>query len=350
MSYEETTSALRVPTLCFATCALLFSSSASAAQTPAKATVRVGCTVPGPPDSLQAAEVSPTVYLPKSNGNFIIEFEDLPATGGWVSETALPPFTGDSYFRWDGPDLWNTPGVGVLEYDLQFEEALTYEIRLRVRHDHPQSDQENDCWMRIDDGPWEKIFSNFGGLEIGVWNYHVKLESTNQEPKHFFSEGLHTIAFSGRSHNFKIDRLSVYPVGNFGQNDATPPTPKLTSLPIINTDFIIAMDDPTNAASMNPSTTSALVVLAPKAAPGWPCGQVLPGIGELLINLDDSVSTGFKSWAGPGQPTLTTVPVPNLPVLVGQKVFAQGIFVDVDSASPSLELTDSLFLTVGDTD
>ena len=347
MSYEET--AHRVPTLFLAVSALLFSSSASVAQTPAKANVRVGCTVPGPPDSLLPGEASPTVYLAKSNGNFIIEFEDLPPTGGWVAETALPPFTGDSYFRWDGPNLFNTPGVGVLEYDLQFDEALTYEIRLRVRHDHPQSDQENDCWMRIDNGPWEKIFSNFGGLEIGVWNYHVKLESTNQEPTHFFSEGLHTIAFSGRSHNFKIDRLSVYPVGNFGQNDATPPTPKLTSLPIINTNFTIAMDDPTNAAGMNPSTTSALVVLSPNAAPGWPCGQVLPGIGELLISLSESVSTSFQPWSGPGQPTLTTIPVPSLAILVGQKVFAQGVFVDVDPASPALVLTDGLNLTVGDT-
>lgn len=323
---------------------------AVSAQTPAKANVRVGCTVPGPPDSLIPAPVNPTIYIADQNDNFIIEIEDHPPVGDWVSETILTPFTGESYFRWNGPDLFNTPGFGVLNYPLQIDLAGDYNIRLRVRHDDPLPDMENDCWLRIDNGPWEKLFSNQGGAEIGIWTYNVKLENTGQPPVHFFTEGLHTISLSGRSNNFKIDRLSVYPVGNFGQNDANPPSPLKASLPIVGTNFLIEMDDPTNAAGMAPGNTQGLVVLSPNAASGWPCGQVLPTVGELLIDLNESLTTPWQTWAGPGQPMTTTIPVPNQAVLVGQKTFAQGVFVDLTIGGAGLVLTDGLNLVVGDTE
>lgn len=329
--------------LASALCAL---GSLVSAQTLGTHEVRPGCTIPSPPDSLVPALANPTVYGADANGNIIIEIEDLAPTGSWVAETDLAPFTGSSYFRWNGPDLFGTPGVGQLVYTIQIDTPGNYKLRLRCRHDNPDSSLENDCWLKVDDEPWEKLFNNDGPASVGVWTYQVKLESTALKPLYFFEEGLHTIILSGRSFGFKMDRLVVYPQSGFGEGDFFAPSPLALDAPTIGEPIDIELDDPTDSEGITPGSSSILF-LSPQPAPGFPCGFVLPGTGEMMVNFN-FVQVGSQPWAGPGNPVTYTLNIPNDNNLVGATAYTQGLWIDPQGGNFPFTLTDGLDLHIGD--
>ena len=246
--------------------------SKAVAQTPGSHDVRTACTIPAPVDSLLPAEASPVVYTADDNGNIIIEIEDQAPISSWAEESSLPVFTGSSYFRWDGPDLFGTPGVGVLEYTIQIDTPGNYKLRLRCRHDHPDSSLENDCWIQVDNTPWDKLFNNEGPASVGIWTYEVKLDSTALKPIYNFTAGTHTIRLSGRSANFKMDRLVIYPQGGFGEGDFFPPSPYALEKPTIGQTLHLELDDPTDSHGISPGAQS-LLFLSGTPAPGFPCGS-----------------------------------------------------------------------------
>ena len=92
------------------------------------------------------------VYL-ESGGIVVVEIESAPPTPSWALSTQTPAHTGDGYFRWDGPNLFQSPGAGGLfVFDFEITTPGTYSFNLRNRHEHPNPTEENDVW---DPPPWE---------------------------------------------------------------------------------------------------------------------------------------------------------------------------------------------------
>ena len=96
-----------------------------------------------------------------------------------------------------------------------------------------------------------------------------------------------------------------------------------------------------------------MVAFAAQPIAGWPpCGLVLPGVGELVIDVTPglplfTVSGLFPSWLGFALPVV--VPIPDQLSLLGQTVYAQGLFVDTSGVAPAepLRLTNGVELRIG---
>ncbi|MEZ6015707.1 MAG: hypothetical protein R3F49_11370 [Planctomycetota bacterium] len=150
-------------------------------------------------------------YL-ESNGLVVILLESRPTVGAWTFSTQTPNWTGDGYIRWDGADLFQAPGAqGVFAYDIQINTPGTYKFNLRNRHEDPNPTEDNDVWVKMDNGPWEKIFSN-GASSVGNWTWEARVElgpGNFPQKQYSLSAGMHRLQFSGRSNGFKMDRLHL---------------------------------------------------------------------------------------------------------------------------------------------
>ena len=155
----------------------------------------------------------PAPVFQAHEGLVVIEIESVPPDGDWTESTFYPGFTGESYYRWDGPDLFSSPGSGILTYDFEVVEDGNYEFHFHNRHDDPLPDQDNDCWVRVDGGPWLKVFSNFGTASVGVWNWFSTVEEDSgaqYQANWDLTPGKHTVQLSGRSNGFKLDRMVFF--------------------------------------------------------------------------------------------------------------------------------------------
>ncbi|HVS17645.1 MAG TPA: hypothetical protein VMT18_03510 [Planctomycetota bacterium] len=144
-------------------------------------------------------------------GLLVIEVESTPPTGDWVVETSKTGFTGQSYYRWNGPDYFSMAGNGVLRYDFEIQTPGTYRLAVHNRHDHPDASLENDAWLRIDGGQWIKCYSNdgTGAVQQWIWETSFQVGSSNFAPEVQLGVGTHSLEFSGRSYNFMIDRFHL---------------------------------------------------------------------------------------------------------------------------------------------
>jgi hypothetical protein len=162
----------------------------------------------------------------------VVEVESSPPATNWTVDTSLSGFTGSSYYRWDGPDLFSSPGSGIMTYDFEITVAGNYLFYLHNRHDDPQPDQDNDVWVRIDGGAWDKVFSNNGVATVGTWNWFTEVDppsGSDYQANYTLSAGSHTLEFSGRSNGFMIDRFVF--VGNSPQNPFDLTLPESTFAP-----------------------------------------------------------------------------------------------------------------------
>ncbi|MEM9380985.1 MAG: hypothetical protein AAGB93_13620 [Planctomycetota bacterium] len=187
------------------------------------------------PGAAPEPEILAGAYLPE-DGLIVVELESGDAAGNWAEETTLTGFTGASYLRWTGPNLFNTPGTDVFGFDLWVEDAGRYHFRIHNRHDDPDSTMSNDVWVRMDGGDWVKVFSS----TRGVWTWTTRHEfdaSTKPLAEYTLTRGNHRIEFSGRSNDFSIDRFHLYDDGvvdplntthpesqPFGTGSAPPPS------------------------------------------------------------------------------------------------------------------------------
>ncbi|MEE2940715.1 MAG: DUF5060 domain-containing protein, partial [Planctomycetota bacterium] len=143
------------------------------------------------------------------DGLLVIEMESGQPTGSWETETAISGHAGSSYIRWDGPNLFSQPGSDIFGFDFELEEGGLYHFRLHNRHDHPDSTEANDVWVRMDGGTWVKVFSWQRGR--WTWTTQHEFDHDDKPPAEYqLSAGAHRIEFSGRSHDFMIDRLHLY--------------------------------------------------------------------------------------------------------------------------------------------
>ena len=144
------------------------------------------------------------------NNLVAIQFESAPLVDDWTLSTSTPGFTEDGYLRWDGPNLFNSPGAsGIFGFDFEVQQNGNYQLRLRNRHENPDPTEENDVWIRMDGGQWIKTFSNMAG-SVGAWTWESRFDfDHNNQPNANFNltPGVHRIEFSGRSFGFKMDPL-----------------------------------------------------------------------------------------------------------------------------------------------
>ena len=150
-------------------------------------------------------------FLPE-DGLVVIEFESGDASGDWTQSTSISGYTGTGYLRWDGPNHFHTPGHDVFGFDFQIDDPGRYHFRIRNRHDHPDSTEANDVWVRMDGGQWVKVCS----WQRGQWTWATQHEFSHHDKpwaEYQLGAGVHRIEFSGRSHDFNIDRFHLYDDG-----------------------------------------------------------------------------------------------------------------------------------------
>lgn len=148
----------------------------------------------------------------ESNGIVVVEVESHAPSGDWVSENSLSGFAGNSYYRWAGANLYSSPGHSILRYEVSVSQSVTYQFRLHNRHDHPDPSLSNDCYIRVDGGAWQKVFSNYGTASVAVWNWESRFDDHGARPltSYALDAGNHVFEISGRSSNFMIDRFHLY--------------------------------------------------------------------------------------------------------------------------------------------
>ena len=159
------------------------------------------------------------------DGLLVIPFERADYTGSWNLSTSTPGYGLDGYIRWDGPNLFGSPGThGVFRVEFELDQGGQWILALRNRHEHPDPTEDNDVWVRVDGGQWIKVFSN-APSSVGNWTWESRFDLHGSFPQanYNLSAGPHVIEFSGRSHGFKMDRFHLHRPGAPGATDLSQP-------------------------------------------------------------------------------------------------------------------------------
>jgi hypothetical protein len=154
----------------------------------------------------------------------VIEMESTPPSDPqWSVVTDNSDYLFRSFYRWDGPDYFGTPGNAVLGYRFRVQTQGNYRVSIRNRHDHPDTTLENDVWVRMDGSPWIKVYSQGA---IGQWHWFSNFDPGHAPANWDLDPGEHLIEFSARSRAFMMDRFHVYLAGHpDGQNPNLPESP-----------------------------------------------------------------------------------------------------------------------------
>ncbi len=188
----------------------------------------------------------------EQNGIVVIEVESQPGDNGWLEENTLNEFTGFSYYIWNGGNNFNSPGNGLLEYEVKINTPGTYRFQWHSKITHGTDPTEsNDSWLRIpgaDDffakngnsikypkggkfvqsdvvvngsssGGWMKVYSS--GTTSWTWSTRTSDNDAHQIYATFNNPGVYTIQVSGRSNNHALDRMVLYLEGDYTQAEAT---------------------------------------------------------------------------------------------------------------------------------
>ena len=174
----------------------------------------------------------------EENGLVVIEAESAMIPGEWSQETALSPFTGENYLLYTGPDLFNTPGRALLEYEIMISTPGKYRFQWRSRIAIGDSNTEhNDSWLRFPNASdfygqkgealvypkgvgktpnpegstregWFKIYQNVRD------NWTWRASTSDRDPHDIFVEfdsaGTYLMQIAGRSNGHAIDRIALY--------------------------------------------------------------------------------------------------------------------------------------------
>ncbi|HUU21368.1 MAG TPA: hypothetical protein VM389_02415 [Phycisphaerae bacterium] len=136
-------------------------------------------------------------------GETVLEAESASCRQDWKLEAEDEGFSGTGYLVWRGRDLFDEPGQGQLAYRLRVEGAGRYRLAVHNRHDGRLRDQQNDTWVRFDDGPWFKLFA----MELGRWTWESSV--TDRGGVWDLPAGEHTLYLSARSAGHKLDRIRL---------------------------------------------------------------------------------------------------------------------------------------------
>ncbi|MFT5732891.1 MAG: PAS domain-containing protein [Planctomycetota bacterium] len=296
-----------------------------------------------------------------------IQFESSPTIDDWTLSTTTPGFTADGYFRWDGPNLFFSPGAeGIFGFDFELETAGEWFLAIHNRHDDPDPTEENDVWVRMDGGTWIKVFSNMPG-SVGAWTWESRFDIGSQPDASYpLAVGAHRIEFSGRSNGFKMDRFHLHLAGAAGAND--------TSVAESPRRFGEAYCSANNNSTGQPSVMSAIgspflmdndVTLHTDSLPNSVLGYYIVSVNEGFLanagggsgNLCVGASTGryagnILSSGGSGSVELlidvTSLPQPTgaVPILPGETWRFQFWHRDTSGGGSTSNFSDGLRVTL----
>lgn len=152
----------------------------------------------------------------EDEGLVVMEVESVERPFNWNFESSVEGFTGDGYLRYIGANHFNEPGIDILQFDILIENPGEYKMFLWANHfDAPEPDQNNDAWTKMNDGDWIKTVHPGTRQEEG-WTFHTQwVEVINgvevfSEPTYQLDAGVHTFYISGRSWNYRMDRVHIW--------------------------------------------------------------------------------------------------------------------------------------------
>lgn len=170
--------------------------------------------------------IPPNCHFLEQDGMLAIEVESIPAGVGWALETDIPGYLGHGYIVWRDVQHLGDPGVATISYPIRIVNPGDYYVRIRNFHNYPgRPDLENDVWVRMDGGPWVKLYSSVND----IWTWHSWFELGNGQhvdaryPN--LSAGDHLFEMSARSYGFRMDRIALFKYGTDGQNESRPESP-----------------------------------------------------------------------------------------------------------------------------
>lgn len=151
----------------------------------------------------------------------------MPPVASQAFETEKAGHTGTGYYVGRGPDDFNTP-KGILEYKFNADQTGVYEMDVRNRRDKDDrtitDDQENDVRVRVDGGSWNKVYSNTP-FDQRDWSTRFDFGNGNRENAVYdLTQIVHVSEVSGRSANFKLDRINLH-ISGF-PNKTAPESPR----------------------------------------------------------------------------------------------------------------------------
>lgn len=260
----------------------------------------------------------------------VVEIESTPpGHPDWSVVTDASNYLFRSFYRWDGPDWFSTPGNGVLGYRFRVTKPGNYRLSLRNRHDHPDSTLENDVWVRMDGSPWIKLYS---GVPVGLWHWSSRFDPGHVHANWDLDAGEHLLEYSGRSNGFMMDRFHVYLTGHPDpENPNLPQSPAIlgssycgpaednstgrparivavgSTFPEIDDLRLVATDLAKNELGYLLASRTQAFVPKPAGSDGNLC------VGGTVVRFTDAVQD-----SGPGGVISTTVGVPALGIDPGE--------------------------------
>jgi len=99
-----------------------------------------------------------------------------------------------------------------MEYKINITKPGRYLIKLRSNKKNPNASEENDVWLKVDDGTWYKTYNGHPSSNQWVWNTQYEIVHHENIPEAYadLTTGIHSLYLSGRSKGFYIDRIHLY--------------------------------------------------------------------------------------------------------------------------------------------
>lgn len=169
--------------------------------------------------------IHPGTLLLEENCLAVCEVESTSADD-WAFRSAAAGHSGSGYLQWTGQNAFlsrDAGKYGLLTYTMHLSRSGNYRIAIRNFHDDPDSTESNDCWLKVGEYAWVKVYSEL----VNMWQWMTKMDvghgDTERPPIYYLEAGHHTLLISGRSHGFAIDRIHVYDESCVNLHDATNP-------------------------------------------------------------------------------------------------------------------------------
>ena len=173
--------------------------------------------------TLLAAEVP---IVSASKGHIIIEAESAENLGEWIRHGSndqfswLKGFSGDGCLQFTGNEEHSGDPNSILTYRFKVDAPGDYKLQARALEaplETKEGDKANDCYVRLLGAPQYKgEFTKFVLLgDSFEWSWNVKLESSYHQfesPIYTLKPGVYQLQIAGRSKNFFLDRLVIYPM------------------------------------------------------------------------------------------------------------------------------------------
>ena len=167
----------------------------------------------------------------EQNGRIVIQPENRKIAGGWSKES-LGGSTGNGYIKWVGANLYSNPGNGIIEYKVKVTNPGTYSLIMRSNKKHPEADNANDLYIKVNNGSWIKTANTHNEINTWSWStfYIVPPGETAIPANATFTAGINSIYLSGRSNGFILDRIHLYLSSSPDPTDLTWPESQFTFL------------------------------------------------------------------------------------------------------------------------